>query len=148
MERITIRIPDDLMKHKPKDMSPSDWIREALHLWILEKEGIKKEILVRINEALKDIDTFNAKINQKDLNDALKTMTLLRSKLDSQIGRISRSASTLDISALKQNLLDVAKAIEGGFLYKQNLYLRDANSHRPYSRDDDWEDEEDDERPL
>ncbi|WP_457642640.1 hypothetical protein [Persephonella sp.] len=113
---ICIRIPEEFLEKKPEHLSLSDWIRECIHLWILEQEGIRKKIEKDIEKSVKKIESVEVQINSQELNQAV-------SKMKDVVWEIEDALSELrKFEELKKELESLRNQIKKSFICTVEKY--------------------------
>ncbi|NPA52697.1 MAG: hypothetical protein GXO22_07360 [Aquificae bacterium] len=115
-KNICIRIPEEFLEKKPADLSMSDWIRECIHLWILEQEGIRKKLEQDIEKAVKKIEDIQVRVNSEEINQVV-------SKMRDIVWEINEALSQLEeLERLKKELEGLKGQIKKSFICTVEKY--------------------------
>jgi len=98
---ISVRIAPELLRKKPANLSTTDWITECIHVWELEKNNVKDELLKRIDTTLKEIEQIKKELN---VQEAVKAIM----KLEELSHELENVADAIDTALRKVNQLDRA----------------------------------------
>ena len=125
---IGIRLEEELLKLKPKNMKVSDWIRECIHVWKLTKEGELKELLKKVEELR---ETGEELRNCPNI-DSLKKIADEIEKATQNLREYKRIIENLEYYG--KQLEELRKELEKTLIYKPDLYKRS------YNEWDQWDD--------